>query len=51
MHFQISLKYIKLVIPKIRIILVLCSLNFYFKIGAAKTTVQYFAAGDFLEMI
>ena len=30
--FQISLKYIKLVIPKILFILVLCSLNFYFKI-------------------
>ena len=30
--FQISLKYIKLVIPKILYILVLCSLNFYFKI-------------------
>ena len=30
--FQISLKYIKLVIPKILFILVLCSSNFYFKI-------------------
>ena len=30
--FQISLKYIKLVIPKILFILVLCSFNFYFKI-------------------
>ena len=40
-----------LVIPKILIILVLCNFNFYFKIGAAKTTVKYFAAGDFLEMI
>ena len=30
--FQISLKYIKLVIPKILSILVLCSFNFYFKI-------------------
>ena len=29
---QISLKYIKLVIPKILFILVLCSFNFYFKI-------------------
>ena len=31
--FQISLKYIKLVIPKILFILVLCSFNFYFKIS------------------
>ena len=30
--FQISLKYIQLVIPKILFILVLCSFNFYFKI-------------------
>ena len=30
--FQIPLKYIKLVIPKILFILVLCSFNFYFKI-------------------
>ena len=30
--FQISLKYIKLVIPKILFILVLCSFNFYFKL-------------------
>ena len=30
--FQISLKYIKLVIPKILFMLVLCSFNFYFKI-------------------
>ena len=30
--FQISLKYIELVIPKILLILVLCSFNFYFKI-------------------
>ena len=30
--FQISLKHIKLVIPKILFILVLCSFNFYFKI-------------------
>ena len=30
--FQISLKYIKLVVPKILFILVLCNLNFYFKI-------------------
>ena len=30
--FQISLKYIKLVIPKVLFILVLCSFNFYFKI-------------------
>ena len=30
--FQISVKYIKLVIPKILFILVLCSFNFYFKI-------------------
>ena len=30
--FQISLKFIKLVIPKILFILVLCSFNFYFKI-------------------
>ena len=30
--FQISLKYIKLVVPKILFILVLCSFNFYFKI-------------------
>ena len=30
--FQISLKYIKLVISKILFILVLCSFNFYFKI-------------------
>ena len=30
--FQISLKYIKLVIPKILFILVLCSFNFCFKI-------------------
>ena len=30
--FQISLKYIKLVIPKILFVLVLCSFNFYFKI-------------------
>ena len=30
--FQISLKYIKLFIPKILFILVLCSFNFYFKI-------------------
>ena len=29
--FQISLKYIKLVIPEILFILVLCNLNFYFK--------------------
>ena len=29
--FQISLKYIKLVIPKILFTLVLCSFNFYFK--------------------
>ena len=29
--FQVSLKYIKLVIPKILFILVLCSFNFYFK--------------------
>ena len=31
-NFQLSLKYIKLVIPKILFILVLCSFNFYFKI-------------------
>ena len=31
--FQIPLKYIKLVIPKILFILVLCSFNFYFKIS------------------
>ena len=31
--FQISLKYIKLVIPKILCILVLCSFDFYFKIA------------------
>ena len=31
--FQISLKYIKLVIPKILFILVLCSFDFYFKIA------------------
>ena len=30
--FQISLKYIKLVIPKILFVLVLCNFNFYFKI-------------------
>ena len=30
--FQISVKYIKLVIPKILFILVLCNFNFYFKI-------------------
>ena len=30
--FQIPLKFIKLVIPKILFILVLCSFNFYFKI-------------------
>ena len=30
--FQISLKYIKLIVPKILFILVLCSFNFYFKI-------------------
>ena len=30
--FQVSLKYIKLVIPKILFILVSCSFNFYFKI-------------------
>ena len=30
--FQISLKYIELVIPKILFILVLCRFNFYFKI-------------------
>ena len=30
--FQISPKYIKLVVPKILFILVLCSFNFYFKI-------------------
>ena len=30
--FQISLKYIKLVIPKILFILVLCNFNFYFKL-------------------
>ena len=30
--FQIPLKYIKLAIPKILFILVLCSFNFYFKI-------------------
>ena len=30
--FQIPLKYIKLVIPKILFVLVLCSFNFYFKI-------------------
>ena len=30
--FQISLKYIKLVIPKILFIMVLCSFNIYFKI-------------------
>ena len=30
--FQVSLKYIKLVIPKILFILVLFSFNFYFKI-------------------
>ena len=30
--FQIPLKYIKLVIPKILFMLVLCSFNFYFKI-------------------
>ena len=30
--FQIPLKYIKLVIPKILFILVLCSFNFYFRI-------------------
>ena len=30
--FQISLKYIELVIPKILFILILCSFNFYFKI-------------------
>ena len=30
--FQISLKYIKLAIPKILFILVLCNFNFYFKI-------------------
>ena len=30
--FQITLKYIKLVIPKILFILILCSFNFYFKI-------------------
>ena len=32
MHFQIPLKFIKLVIPKILFILALCSFNFYFKI-------------------
>ena len=31
--FQISLKYIKLVIPKILFVLVLCSFNVYFKIA------------------
>ena len=30
--FQISIKYIKLLIPKILFLLVLCSFNFYFKI-------------------
>ena len=30
--FQISLKYIKLVVPKILFIMALCSFNFYFKI-------------------
>ena len=30
--FQISLKYIKLVIPEILFILILCSCNFYFRI-------------------
>ena len=30
-NFLISLKYIKLVIPKILFVLVLCSFNFYFK--------------------
>ena len=35
--FRISLKYIKLVIPKILFILVLCSFNFYFKITRLPT--------------
>ena len=30
-NFQISLKYIKLVIPKVLFILLLCGFNFYFK--------------------
>ena len=30
--FQISLKYIKLILPKILFILILCSFSFYFKI-------------------
>ena len=33
MHFSNTLKYIKLVIPKILFILVLYSFNFYFKIA------------------
>ena len=36
--FQISLKYIKLVIPKILFILALWSFNFYFKITATPPT-------------
>ena len=37
--FQIFLKYIKFVIPKILFILVLCSFNFYFKITWPRPTI------------
>ena len=39
--FQISLKYIKLVIPIILFILVLCNFNFYFKITWTPSHQQY----------
>ena len=41
--FQISLKYIKLVIPEILFILVLCNLNFYFKNTWPKVTQSHFS--------
>ena len=41
--FQISLKYIKLVIPEILFILVLCNLNFYFKNTWPKVTQSPFS--------
>ena len=40
--FQISLKYIKLVIPKILFILVLCNFNFYFKLCYPSTNISFF---------
>ena len=39
--FQIPLKYIKLVIPKVLFMLVLCSFNFYFKITWSPTPARF----------